>query len=44
MIGKITVKMDSVSSSIKMEISMKVCGDRTLDMARAHIGETKVAN
>ena len=44
MIGKITVKMVSVFSSIKMVINTRVCGAKTIDMARELTGETKAAN
>jgi len=43
-IGKITVRMVSAFSSIKMGINMRVCGAKIIDMARELTGETKVAN
>ena len=44
MIGKITVKMVSAFSSIKMVINMRVCGAKIIDMARELTGETKEVN
>ena len=41
-IGKITVKMGSVFSFIKMEISTKACGDRITDTAKVLTGEMRV--
>ena len=43
-IGRITAKMGSESSSTKMEISMKECGPKIRDMDKEHIGEMKQVN
>jgi hypothetical protein len=43
-IGKTTVKKVLVYNFIKTEISMKVCGVKTKDMVKAHIGEMKMEN
>ena len=42
--GETIAKKDSVSSTTKMETSMKVCGRWINDMVREHTGEMKIRN